>query len=158
MLTLLKGLAMALCCCFLAMPAQSQHITETSWHPGYIILANGNRIEGKVKTDLYRELVQIKTTEGTKAFAPISINSFAFTEVGRVFLSVATHGKALHGIRFYEVKEHTDAGVILQKGCRIINPQSNKSMRLRTPTYRIVYDYYLLEGGVLAPYKREGEV
>ena len=155
MLTSTKGYFLTLSCCIMAFLCHSQHISETNWHQGFIILASGEKIDGEIKADLYREMVRVKTSDGQeRAYSPVSVNSFSFTDTERTFLSVATHGKALHGIRFYEVKEEKIEGIVLIKGRRVINPQSNKSMRWRTPTYRVVYDYFFLENGALLAYNK----
>ncbi len=140
-------------CLLLYHSVQGQHITETTWHEGYVLLKDGTKLNGQIKADMFREMVQVKEGDLTRVFTPVLVESFAFTDTNRSFLSVATHGKALHGLCFYEVKESREEGIILKKGRRIINPQSNKLMRHRTPVYRIVYDYYFLENnGLLMAY------
>ena len=132
--------------------AWSQTFPSELWHQGKIVLVTEDTISGKIKYDLTRDFVQVKSHGKLLVYAASKILYFEIfdetTEDYRQFYSIPySHTGGYKSPVIFEVLFEGKMTLLCREEVSVVSAQSNTySIRGGNYTYEVlVYNYYFLD-------------
>ncbi|MBX2842231.1 MAG: hypothetical protein KTR26_10690 [Flammeovirgaceae bacterium] len=147
-LTLLLGVMVV---CAIQLLATEKNHYDSDFFFGTVYLKNGKVIHGEIKHELNPAIIVLKRQNITQAFTPQLVNYFQYVDEEndkiKTFISLYKETKDSGYFRriFFEVLVPGQLN-LLKTSKRIINPESNKSMRYKKSRekYVFLHKYFIL--------------